>query len=199
MLFRIFSKDTFEPITAELNQLFETLGISNSKLKIRTQPATYFKPYTHIVEGVLDGHQFVLSLRSSKLKSVATKNELEFIIHCKNPSWLALNLSNKKQVAVNKKKLGMEVVSLKRFADNNLVISCNQKAFVEHVFDDNLCQKITPLCKTNFSNFQIERKRLYYRADWLPNDANKRQILLDTILLSISLIKQIDNWEPINN
>ena len=199
MFFRFFAKDKFEPITAELSQLFEALGISKTKLKIRTQAATYFKPYTHVVEGDLDGHRFVLSLRSSKLKSLATKNELEFIIHCKNPSWVTLNLLSKEQVTGNKTKLGMEVVSLSKFKHDNLVISCNQKEFVENVFDDKLCQKITPLSKTSFSNFQIERKRLYYKADWLPNDSNKRQLLLDTILLSISLIKQIDNWEPISN
>ena len=73
MLFKFFAKDTFEPIAIELGQLFETLGLSISKLKIRTQPATYFKPYTHVVEGDLDGHRFVLSLRSSALKSQITK------------------------------------------------------------------------------------------------------------------------------
>jgi hypothetical protein len=199
MLFRFFAKDTFEPIEKELGQLFEALGLSKSKLKIRTQPATYFKPYSHVVEGDLDGHRFVLSLLSSELRTDVPKNQLEFIIHCKNPSWLSLNLSSKEQVTGNNKKLGLEVVALNKLNHNDLVISCNQKEFVENVFNDKLCKKITPLSNTSFSNFQIERKRLYYKSDWLPSDSKKRQLLLDTILFSISLIKQIDNWEPTSN
>ena len=192
-MFKFFAKETFETIDLELDQVFLALGLSKSKLKIRKQTATYSKPYDYVVEGQLEGHRFVLSLHSSPLKERETKQQLELIIQCENPNWIAFELRQKEQAASQKKNLGMEVIrSLEVLNINDLVLECNERAFVEMVFDLPFCKQLIRLNELSFSTFKVERKRLYYKTTWLPNEANKSRLLMEAIRLGISLVQAID-------
>jgi len=192
MLFRLFAKETFEPIDKELNQVFKKLGIPQSNIKIRKTPATYFKPYSCVVEGSFNGYRFVLSLHSPALSKESVSQQLELIIYCENPNWISLEVHKKGQTISETKTLGMDLIEVESLNAKDVLVECNQKAFVEAVFDKELCEEILKMSPSSF--FKVERGRLYYTIDSLPENAVGRVLLLHAMNIGIALAMQVDRW-----
>jgi hypothetical protein len=192
MLFRLFAKKAFEPIDKELNQVFMKLGISPSNIKIRKTPATYFKPYSCIVEGSFNGYRFVLSLHSPALSKETVPQQLELIIYCENPNWISLEVHKKGQTISQTKTLGMDLIEIEQLNAKDVVVECNQMAFVEAAFDKELCEELLEMSTSSF--FKVERGRLYYTVDSLPENAVGRSMLLHAMNIGITLAMQVDRW-----
>ncbi|BDS15290.1 hypothetical protein [Aureispira anguillae] len=189
MLYRLFAKEAFEPIEKELQNIYKTLGIQD--IKIKSQPATYYKAYTYVIEGQLKKHRFILSMHHSPLRESPAKKQLEFLIQCKNPNWVALVLH--KNEPRDKKLLGVEQIDvLKEYGLTKLLLESNESALVAPIFDAQMCEKIEILEQIKFSSFRLERNRLYVQVPWLPDNFNKRDALLQIIQASIHLAQQID-------
>lgn len=194
MLRRLFVKEAFEHIEKELISVYQQLGIEESTLKIKKQPATYSKPYSYIVEGTIRMHRFVLSLQHAPLKDQEQKQQLELIIQCENPHWRTLLLQKKNQTkAKGKKILGLETIrQLKNVNLDKLMLESNDKEWTEVLFDVGLGQKASILDEIKFSSFILERKRLYAQVSWLPDNFSKRQALTQLLDFSISLVEKVD-------
>jgi hypothetical protein len=196
MLFKFFAKEHYWAVEKELYQVFSSLGLNDSGLKIKMQPATYFKPYKLVTEGALNGQRFVLSLMSSELKKSQPSSQLEFIMHCENPAWLAFGLSCNESEGIFESKLDMQKIEVDCLNNMNISVACNQNKFVSELFKDDFCNSVSLIADSGFSEFQIERKRLYFKTDWLPSDSRKSTMLKNSICFSSSLLKKIDEWNP---
>ena len=196
MLFKFFAKENYGSVEKELNQVFRSLGLNDSDLKIKMQPATYFKPYKLVTEGTLKGHRFVLSMMSSELKNSQPRSGLEFMIHCENPSWLTFGLSCNETNDFFESKLGMQKVEVDCLNSMNISVACNQKEFVSELFNGDFCNSVSLIADSEFSDFLIERKRLYFKTDWLPSDSQKSSMLKKSISFASSLLRKIDEWKP---
>lgn len=192
MLRQLFSKNTYNQIDQQLKQVYQTLGIPESKLKVKKQAATYFSPYSYVVEGEVDSRRFVLSLHSSELKTDAPKQQLEFTIQCENPNWVVFKLHSK-NIASSIRNLAAEQIDLTKHNElKNIAVECSNKELAKKILNPQACKKIAQLTKEQTPDIQIERKRLYYKTDWLPDNPNRQQLLLNAIKLGLFLVTQID-------
>lgn len=192
MLRQLFSKQTYHQIDQQLKQVYQALGISETKLKVRKQAATYFTPYSYIVEGELNERRFVLSLHCSELRSEKNKQSLEFTIQCENPEWVVFKL-HPKELEFSTKKLAAERIDLTQCNGlDKLAVECSNKELAKRILNPQACKKIAQLTKEQTPDINIERKRLYYKTDWLPDNPNRSQLLLNAIKLGVFLVTQID-------
>ena len=53
-------------------------------------------------------------------------------------------------------------------------------------------KEIITMSESSF--FKVERRRLYYTIDSLPEDAKGRDLLGHAMNIGIALVQQIDNW-----
>ena len=196
MLFKFFAKENYGSVRKELHQVFHSLGLKDSDIKIKMQPATYFKPYKLVAEGKLKGHRFVLSMVSSELKIPTPQSKLEFIIHCENPSWLAFGISLNGGEGIFESKLDMQKVAVDCLDNKSISVACNQKEFVLDLFKGDFCNNISLVSDSKFSDFLIERKRLYFKTDWLPTNSQKSIMLKNSISFASALIGKVDQWNP---
>lgn len=190
MLRRLFAKEAFEVIEKELENVYQRFGIQHNNLKVKKQPATYSKPYNYIVEGHIENYSFVLSLHHSPLKERVNKKQLEFILHCDNPDWIALVFRKRK--TITSKKMLEQIDVLEAHNLNKLIIEANNKELAKKIFDTKIYQQAAILEVIKFTTFSLERKRLYIQLPWLPDDFNKREFLAQLIELGKQIVKAVD-------
>lgn len=187
MLRKLFAKEPFDEMRAQLCQLYQNLGLQEADFKTQVTTATYRQAYRYRAEGTYQGQSLVLTLWSSPLKDVNQAQYLECLMVGENPDWLSLAIYPKSAGDKAKRHLGMEQVTPPNTTTDQLLILSNRPAAINTYLEYKGIFELAAE-KLSLEAYQLERRRLYFKLIKWPQRPEELAALEELIVWSANLL-----------